>query len=408
MKKKAETDKKHLQQPRRILIGRLLDGTGASASQNILMTIEEGCITEMHPFFDGEVLPEGLWHDLSGHTVMPPLLDCHVHLAFSGGAGQSGRQTRRYETLKPTIARHIQDCLEHGVLGGRDGGDPSGNVLHFKSTDLKTKDNGFRLNAAGTAWHREGRYGKLIGRAIPGDQDPLAVIVGGTGAGIDHIKLIQSGLNSLTDFGRQTLPQFDEDTIRRIYSFSMRRGFSLMIHANGEAPVAAAIAGGCDSIEHGYFMGDENLRRMADARIAWVPTIMPMKAYADHSPKGSIEHDTARRTLDHQLEQLSKARDYGVPVALGTDSGSPGVLHGEAVWEEVKLLNVAGYTLEEAIFCATLNATLLLKTDLPGYLEVGMPATFIVVKGEAGDVLEPGGVEMVMVEGRVLTEKKSA
>ena len=399
MEKQAEFGQEDPQQPLKILIGRLIDGTGSPARKKILMTIERGCIAGMRPFFDGEALPEGLLHDLSCYTVMPPLMDCHVHLAFSGSAGQSGRQTRENETLKPAIARHIQDCLQHGVMGVRDGGDPSGNVLHYKITDFKTKDNGFRLNAAGTAWHRGDRYGKLIGRAVPAGHDPLAVIVGGTGAGIDHIKLIQSGLNSLTDFGRQTPPQFDAETIRRIYSFSRRRGFGLMIHANGETPVAEAIAGGCDSIEHGYFMGDENLRKMRDARITWVPTAMPMKAYADHSPEESIEHDVARRTLDHQLEQLSKARDYGVQVALGTDSGSPGVLHGKAVPEELKLLMAAGYTPEEAVSCATLNAARLLETDLFGYLDVGLPATFIVVKGNGPDVFEPGEVEMMVVEG---------
>ncbi len=399
MEKQAEFGQEDPQQPLKILIGQLIDGTGSPARKKILMTIERGCIAGMRPFFDGEALPEGLRYDLSGHTVMPPLIDCHVHLAFSGSAGQSGRQTREYETLKPAMDRHIQDCLQHGVMGVRDGGDPSGNVLRYKIKDLKTKENGFRLNAAGTAWHREGRYGKFIGRVVPGDQDPLAVIVGGTGAGIDHIKLIQSGLNSLTDFGRQTPPQFDEDTIRRIYSFSMRRGFRLMIHANGEAPVAAAVAGGCDSIEHGYFMGDENLRKMRDAGIAWVPTVMPMKAYADHLPTGSIEYDVARRTLDHQLEQLSRAREYGVPVALGTDSGSPGVLHGKAVPEELKLLMAAGYTPEEAVSCATLNAARLLETDLLGYIDVGLPATFIAVKGKGPDVFGPGEVEMMVVEG---------
>jgi imidazolonepropionase-like amidohydrolase len=242
----------------------------------------------------------------------------------------------------------------------------------------------------------------LIGRAIPAGNDPLTTIEDSFLAGSDHIKLIQSGLNSLTDFGKQTPPQFDSDTIRRIYAFARARGIGLMVHANGDAPVAAAIAGGCDSIEHGYFMGNDNLRKMADTQITWVPTAMPMKAYADYSPKSSIEYEVARRTLDHQLGQISKARGYGVPVALGTDSGSPGVEHGKSVSEELKLLKAAGYTLEEAVSCATLKGARLLKTDLPGYLAVGTPATFIVVKGAAPNVLEAGGVEMIMVEGRVL------
>jgi imidazolonepropionase-like amidohydrolase len=264
---------------------------------------------------------------------------------------------------------------------------------------LKSENDRFRLKAAGSAWHLEGRYGRFMGRSVSCSEDPVAVIEDGTRPGVDHIKLVQSGLNSLTEFGRQTPPQFDAATIGRIFEFSRKIAAGLMVHANGEAPVAAAISGGCDSIEHGYFMGGENIRKLADRRITWVPTAVPMKANVDRYKEGSVEYDVAGRTLDHQLAQLSKARKYGVTVALGTDSGSPGVEHGEAAAQELQLLTAAGYTVEEAISCATLNAARLLKTDLPGYLAVGTPATFIVKRGGPSDVLAGGRVEMVVEEG---------
>lgn len=389
---------------RKILAGWLIDGTGAPARQHIMMVIEKGRIVEMRPFCGNEARDDDRWLDLSGCTVLPPFMDCHVHLGISGAIQQkSPRRQLAYETLLPLMQQQTRDLLRHGVLCARDGGDPAGNTLRYKISDLKTGGIRFRLKAAGAAWHREGRYGRFIGKAVAGGEDPVAVIEGGTASGGDHIKLIQSGLNSLADFGRQTAPQFDAETIGRIYAFSRKIGAGLMIHANGEVPVAAAGAGGCDSIEHGYFMGDENLRRLADAGITWVPTAVPMKAYADYFPRTSVEFDVAQRTLDHQLAQISRAREFGLTVALGTDSGSPGVEHGTAVYEELKLLVAAGYTVEAAISCATLNAARLLKTDLPGYLATGAPATFIVKKGGPSDVLNAGVVEMIVAEG----EKKA-
>jgi imidazolonepropionase-like amidohydrolase len=387
------------------LIGRLIDGTGSEIKKDIFMTTEKGHISGMRPFFRGDAVPGESWCDLSDCTVLPPLIDAHVHLAISADSERdrtNDSRTTAYESIKPSISRYIRDCMAYGVMGVRDGGDSKGIVLRYKNGELKAKKNRFRLNAAGCAWHRENRYGKLIGRAIPVGEDPLTAVTDGSGSNPDHIKLIQSGLNSLNEFGRQTPPQFGEETIERIYAYSRARRVGLMVHANGHLPVAAAVSGGCDSIEHGYFMGNENLRKMADAGIAWVPTITPMKAYVDHSPKDSIAYDVARRTLDHQRGQLSKAKKYGVTVAVGTDAGSPGVAHGRAVWEELKLFETAGYTTAEAVSCATLNAAQLMKTDMDGFLAVGMPATFIAVKGTSSDVLTFGGIEMTVVQGKVV------
>lgn len=407
MKKLDETERQNIGKSLKILIGRLIDGTGAPEKRNILMTIEKGRIADMRPFLQGETPLWELWRDFSDCTVLPPLMDCHVHMSISGSVGhgrQPNRSIQEYDLVEPIISQHVQDCRRNGVLGARDGGDSAGYTLRYKISALNTRENGFRLNAAGNAWHREGRYGKLIGRAVPVGQDPATIIKGEGRLEVDHIKLIQSGLNSLTDFGKQTPPQFDETAIRRIYELSRKMGVDLMVHANGEVPVATAIAGGCDSIEHGYFMGDENLRKMADAQIIWVPTAVPMKAYADHLPKDGIEFDVARRTLDHQLEQLSKARQYGVTVALGTDAGSPGVEHGKAVWDELKLFMDAGFSVGEAIRCATFNASQLTRDEFPGHIGIGTPATFIVLKGEYSDILEqPAKIEMMMVEGRNIT-----
>ncbi|MBW1806343.1 MAG: hypothetical protein JRJ06_08270, partial [Deltaproteobacteria bacterium] len=115
------------------------------------------------------------------------------------------------------------------------------------------------IRIAGRAWHAPGRYGRLIGR-FPEHGESLSQSILRDHKGIDYIKIVQSGLNSLTRFGMESSPQFDQEEL-------------VMVHANGRLPVRSAIEAGCNSIEHGFFMGDENLAMMAEKRIVWVPTV---------------------------------------------------------------------------------------------------------------------------------------
>jgi imidazolonepropionase-like amidohydrolase len=156
-----------------------------------------------------------------------------------------------------------------------------------------------------------------------------------------------------------------------------------MVHANGKLPVELAIEAGCHSIEHGFFMGRENLRRMADKQVMWVPTAYTMKAYHESLDTNSVEAEVSLRNLEHQINQISQAMQYGVPIAIGTDCGSLGVHHGSAFKEELNLLVKAGMTLEKGIQCATQNgAKALGVTDDFGTLSTGMPATFAAAEGD--------------------------
>lgn len=156
-----------------------------------------------------------------------------------------------------------------------------------------------------------------------------------------------------------------------------------MVHANGPNPVRQAVEAGCHSIEHGFFMGEDNLKRMAELGTVWVPTAYTMKAYGEvlefRGDKESAR--VARDNFHHQLDQMAKARELGVVVALGTDAGSSGVLHGESMVEEMKLFRQAGYSLPETIACATARGARLLDLDRPGTLTVGAPADFLVARG---------------------------
>jgi imidazolonepropionase-like amidohydrolase len=89
-----------------------------------------------------------------------------------------------------------------------------------------------------------------------------------------------------------------------------------MVHANGHLPVKLAICAGCDSIEHGFFMGEENMRRLADTGVVWVPTAVTMKAYGDYLKNQGHRSDpsfadVSRKNLEHQLAQINPPGNWG-------------------------------------------------------------------------------------------------
>jgi imidazolonepropionase-like amidohydrolase len=136
-------------------------------------------------------------------------------------------------------------------------------------------------------------------------------------------------------------------------------------------------------------MGTENLKRLAEDQIPWVPTVFTMEAYARTLPQGSAESDGARRNLDHQLDQIRQAKDLGVRIIVGTDAGSMGVHHGEAVREEMRLLLAAGLGLGEAVRSATsAGAAVLGLGRRAGCLVPGSPATFLAVRAKPEGLLD--------------------
>jgi imidazolonepropionase-like amidohydrolase len=373
-----------------VLAGWLIDGSGAAMRRQVLIKVEQGMIVSLeHDVHHGEEIPNLV--NLGDCTVLPGLVDCHVHLNMSGANDRKLRERQLeagFGEACATIGRHIEQQVAHGVVAVRDGGDYAAHTLRFKQEILGGSRFPCVVKSAGRAWRAAGRYGKLIGRA-PEAGLTLADAITRREEQIDHVKVVNSGLNSLHQFARETAPQFSFEELRNAVVGARRYGLGIMVHANGTEPVKDALAAGCHSIEHGFFMGEENLELLADRQISWVPTAFTMKAYAGALPTGSREAQVAGKTLEHQLEQLRHARSLGVSVAVGTDSGSLGVDHGKAFREELGLLLAAGFSLVEAARCATANGARLLGLERElGSLRSGMPATFIATRGRPADLLE--------------------
>jgi imidazolonepropionase-like amidohydrolase len=351
--------------------------------RDVLLEVMEGSIVSIAAARPDE-LAEIQYVDFSGFTMIPGLIDVHVHLFMSGTDDadvRAAQLNRPYDEAGEVIAHHLVQHLRHGVVAVRDGGDYDDHTLRFVKKSLPQHGLPIRVRTAGHAFRAQGRYGKLIGRPV-GDGHTLAEAIEADARGIDHVKIVNSGLNSLTRFGRETASQFDPCQLKEAVQRSHGLGLKVMVHANGRIPVMNVAEAGCDSIEHGFFMGQENLKRMADRGTVWVPTAFTMKAYSERLGPGTVETAVARRTFEHQLAQIAAAYENGVDIATGTDAGSLGVDHGAALKEEIAIFMAAGIPLEKAIRCASFHGARLLGLEKElGSLVKGMSATFAVIPG---------------------------
>lgn len=390
-----------------VLAGWLIDGSGTPVQKKMLLKIVDGSITDISRYNASDHPDSNQVRDLSHCCVLPPLIDAHAHLCMSGALDPGSREkqlTAEYKDLKRVIAVHLNHLFSHGILCVRDGGDRLNSVIRFHEEQSSSDIPSVMVKTPGRAYYREGRYGGLIGKAVPRSENLAQVIAREKFPG-DHIKIVNSGLNSLERFAHQTDAQFSQQELNDTVAYGESKGLKVMVHANGIVPVRMAIEAGCHSVEHGFFMGEDNLERLAERQNFWVPTLYTMKGCLEGIELGIKDADqgVTARNLEHQLKQLAYARKCGVRVAVGTDAGCIGVLHGESMVDELKLFIKAGYSLPEAIQCATQYSAQLLGVDETfGRIGVGRPAHFLVTRGTPGQLPRKlGYLEAIYVGGRV-------
>jgi imidazolonepropionase-like amidohydrolase len=382
--------------------GWLIDGTGSASRKDVVIKVSGEIIVSIIDANSPEIDRNNVI-DYSGCTIIPGLVDSHVHLAMSGETDQGIRKKQlnaSFDDQKDSISRNLNKHLQSGIVAVRDGGDRQGHVLRYRQQDF-SRYCPVIIRSPGKAWHASGHYGGFMGRSPVPDRT-LAESILEDHEDIDHVKIINSGINSLVSYGKETLSQFDFQELKNAVSAAGSLGLKTMIHANGKEAVRFAIESGCHSIEHGYFMGDDNLKRMFEAEVTWVPTLFAMETYSRFFPKGNLKADVAERNFENQIEQVSRAAGYGVTIAAGTDSGSFGVNHGVSLKNEIRLLVSAGLGLEEAVKCASFNGAKLMGVESAnGALKPGMRATFVAVRGQPQGFLDSfESPEAVWVSGK--------
>ena len=375
-----------------IKAGWLFDGTGTPPLKNPIITIEDGIIKKILSGNDAKIFSTNLtaldYYNFSDYIVMPAFIDSHVHLLMSGTDNQDIRKKQlsyEYEEAFSAIYDHIKSHHKNGIIAVRDGGDYGGFSLKFACSEKSLIDKfPITVQSPGKAWRREGCYGKLIGRP-PEKGETLAEAILKDPAPSDYIKIVNSGINSLIEFGILTPPQFMHDELKAAVTASGTK--TVMVHANGPDPVISATTAGATSIEHGFFAGDKALGVMAEYGTIWVPTCVTMDAYGKIMNKTGHESYIAMKNLEHQLIQIIKAYKYGVTMAAGTDAGSIGVNHGTSLSREIELFVEAGVPISMAIRYATLEGAKLLGIDsFYGSIECNKSANLVGIKASPADL----------------------
>ena len=353
--------------------------------------------------------------DLSARTVLPGLIDLHVHL--SGDPGGDYRQeavdTDEYATL--VGVRNARATLRAGFTTVRDLG--SGPQVGF-ALSRGTREGLFpgpRIIAAGPAISIIGGHGDVNGfrpeviEALSGNNTCTGPVQCAervrqlARAGAQVIKFTATG-GVLSQQARGLEAHFTDEEMRAIVTTAHSLGLKVAAHAHGARGIEAAARAGVDSIEHGTFADAAAIAAMRRAGSAFVPTLMAYTGIREGLAQNRFTPAVAvkvRETLDLVGRGARAARAAGVPVLFGTDAGV--YEHGRNAQEFAQLVEHVGMSPAEAIASATTGAARLLGMENEiGRIAPGFSADLIAVEGDPlADVRRLEHVDFAMVRGRV-------
>ncbi len=334
--------------------------------RNLLRAISE--ITKEEPPEDSSFL------DCSAYTVMPGLVDCHVHLAFDGVDDEKAMTGwNEPESVQPLAASRFESLISNGILAVRDGGDQAGINLLLRKITQEKKIPGPLITATGNALRRRNSYGSLLGEAGDGDNVSRLAL-----AGVDQIKVVTSGLVSIKEYGRVGPIHFSFEDLQVIVNKAHSLGLKVMAHADSDLAVDMSLRSGIDFIEHGYYISRESLLRMADLQRCWTPTLMPVYIWTIKPGVDPKYKNIAERIYRRHQEMIKRAFDLGITVGVGTDSGSPSIKHGELYYKELELYSEAGLSTGQIIRAAMTNGSFITGTS-PG-IQKCHPANLLVLE----------------------------
>jgi len=352
--------------------------------------------------------------DLGDKTLLPGLIDLHVHLTGDPGGDYRSEAVEPDEWGVVVGAKNARATLRAGFTTVREAGSAQYTAFSLRRGTAEGFIEGPRIVAAGPPLSIIGGHGDVTGFR----EDIHAVLDQGytcTGAvecaekvrkasraGADVIKITATG-GVLSQQGRGLEGHFTSAELQSIADTAHSLGLKVMAHAHGARGIESAAAAGIDSIEHGTFADDAALKVMKAKGTYMVPTLMAFEGVRERLGKGiytpTVE-EKVRMTLGRVGQAVTRAKQMGVPIAFGTDAGV--FEHGRNAGE-FALLVKAGLTPREALASATtVAARLLSMEDQIGRIAPGLSADMIAVDGDPlSDVRTLEKVDWVMVRGRI-------
>lgn len=364
--------------------------------------------------------------DLRDRTVLPGLIDVHVHLTSNAGEPWYKGLTPQYsEPYAATIGlKNALTTARAGFTTVRDlGGLPAASIAMRDAV----KDGGFpgpRILVSGPAMsiiggHGDGTVGLNpdLRHAIDASGEQFWVCTGPlecakavrrvAAYGVDVIKFHATG--GVLDDGKIGLEQhFTDEEMKAICDTAHQLGLKAAAHAHGPKGIAAAVRAGVDSIEHGTFVDDAGVALMKARGTYYSATLMAFSGLQQYLGKGVFTANAeakGRATLAVWGKGLNRAYKAGVPIALGTDAAV--YPHGRNGEELGLMVSKGGMTPRDALIAATKGgADLLGLGGETGTLDIGKSADLIAVAGDPQ--VDPAAVlkiGYVMVEGRPIPLK---
>ena len=261
--------------------------------------------------------------------------DLHIHMILDGVYYRAAIDAQKEHPLDGLVRARLSDYQALGVCLLRDGGDAWG--VSLRAREL-AGEYGIDYRSPAFPIYRRGHYGAFIGRGFDTEDEYRALLDEAGEKRADFIKLMISGLIDFDHFGVLTEPGPEPQDIRRMIELAHAAGFAVMAHANGDRAVMAALQAGVDSIEHGAYLSESVLLRMAQQRTLWVPTLSTI---GNLIGSGRYPDAVLRRLLAQQQEAVRFVAAHGGRIGLGSDAGAWHVMHGQAIPDELGYLTAA-------------------------------------------------------------------
>lgn len=378
------------------LADKVIDGSGRAAIEKGAVLVEKGKVVAVGAAVDfGQPDGTAVIAAKRGATLMPGLIDSHVHLAYGGSEDPKQIRAAKLDTSYPLMAlraaAHAQAALVHGFTGLRDMHAPGGIAIDLRDAIARGDVVGPRLSACGrgltvTGGHMDppgfADHVMLSDFAHPcdGPDEFLKGVRVEARRGADFIKL-NTAVGSRKVPGVHWRPEMNPAEIRAACEEAHAQGLYVASHTSGGPPLTATVANGVDCVEHAHWIDDECIDLMAERGTFLVPTLLVNERnFEVELPPGKTLSDWAYSSREAKWVSLEKARKAGIRVGSGTDAGFM-VPHGTMHWRELALLVQGGFSEMEAIVAATkVNAELMSLNA--GVLEAGRFADFVIVEGD--------------------------
>ncbi|MDP6689363.1 MAG: amidohydrolase family protein [Alphaproteobacteria bacterium] len=323
--------------------------------------------------------------DTSGGTLMPGLIDCHVHLTLGGEADIASAQAKRNPGQIVMLAlRWAQQTLAGGITAVRDCGGKD--YLEFAVRDACNSGEqlGPTILAAGRMICMTGGHGNRVGRVADGTDEVVKGVREQIHAGSDFVKIMATG-GVMTPGVNPMDAHYSAEEMAVGIAEASRFSKTTASHAMATKGILNAVRGGITSIEHGTFMDDECVEEMLKRGTFLVPTLAPMQGLIAHLDKVPL---FVQKKFQMMEEAYAKAMilyyKAGGKIAMGTDTGVPYATHGNNALELAYMAD-AGMAPLDVLKSSTSLAAELMELSDEGRIAEDSRADFLIVDGNPAE-----------------------